>query len=231
MLTFGIVAFTSVGQIWCVALPTRRIFFLATAAIAIVAGVLTAMALTPASGTTPLHVALKEYAHLYGVGVIRWADVNNALRGAGLVLLVAGSVATFWVKVSTAEELREQLRGFKSLFNAGAIFLMIGTFEVFAGFRWPIVFAGDEAARTALQDAAAAFATTVGAGFAVVMLATYITTTAVLRQQAIAHGVPRADVAAELETAGFSDLISQQVLRFAQALAPLIPGVFTVLLS
>ena len=231
ILTFAIVAFTSVVQIWSIESRPRKIFLIVTAVAALIAGILTRAAFSPTAGSTPLHVAFHKYVEVFGVGgILLWADINNVLRGAGVVLLIAGSIATFWVKTGTVAELNVQLRGFKALFNAGAVFLLAGTFEVFAGFRWPIVFA-DEATRTALQGAASAFSATVGAGFAVVLLATYIATTAVLRQQAIAHGVTADEAATALQTFGFGDLTSQQFMRFAQALGPLVPGAFQLLLS
>ena len=108
---------------------------------------------------------------------------------------------------------------------------MAGTFEVYAAFRWPVVFAADDATRSALQAAASAFALTVGAGFSVVMLATYFVTTFVLRQQAVAHAILPEEVETAFQTFGFSDLTSQQFLRFAQSLLPLLPGAVTLFLS
>jgi hypothetical protein len=229
-LTFGLLVFTSVTQIWRITNPVRVYFIVVIALLAALAGILARNAFSPANDLTPLHVAFKNYATLFGVGMLAWADAFNVLRGAGVVMLVAGAVATFWVKVRTSAELDEQLRGFKTMFNAGAIFLLAGTLEVYAGFRWPIVFV-DDATRTALQAAAAAFAATIGAAFSVIMLTTYFATTFVLRQQAIAHGVLPPDVDRAFQTFGFSDLTSQQFLRFAQSLLPLVPGVVTVAMS
>jgi hypothetical protein len=62
----------------------------------------------------------------------------------------------------------------------------------------------------------------------VVLLATYVATTLILRRQAVAHSVPAADVNAAFTTLGFDDLTSQP-MRLAQALLPLLPGVVSVL--
>ena len=226
--TFGLVLFTSVLQVRRIDLPHRHVYLAVTAVVAVLAGLATRQAFSPSSGITPLHLAFKDYAQLFGVGILKWADIFNVLRGIGVVFLIAGSVATFLVTMQSEEELKEQLRGFKALFNAGAVFLMAGTFEVYAGLRWPIVFA-DDATRTTLQSAAAAYAASIGAGFTVVMLATYFATTFILRQQAAKEKIKHFESA--FKEFGFSDLTSQQVMRFAQALAPLLPGVFTLTMS
>ena len=231
MLTFAAVAFSSLVQLWRISPLWRWVLIAVTVVAAYVAGEVSRDAFSPGNGLTPLHVALADYAQLFRVGILEWSARFNALRGAGVAILVVGAVATFWLKVATAQELNEQLRGFKALFNAGAVFLAVGTFEVYAAFRWPVVFAADETTRTALQGAATAFALTVGAGFSVVMLATYYVTTFVLRQQALARTIPADDVKTAFETFGFSDLTSDQFLRVAQALAPLLPGAVTLLLS
>lgn len=183
------------------------------------------------SAPTPLHKALSEYAVLYGLGVIPWASVLTVLTAIGIVALLAGASATLWVTVTKKDELEEQLRGFKTLFNSGAILLFAGVLEVYALFRWPIVFIGDDVARTAMQSAAGSLAASVGALFSVLLLATYAPATTALRLQAIANNISPAEVSEAMRNSGFGDLASQQVLRLAQALLPLLPGVITVLAS
>jgi hypothetical protein len=64
-----------------------------------------------------------------------------------------------------------------------------------------------------------------------VLLVTYVATTYVIRRQAIEHGVQPQQVDDALKGAGFGDSFPVQLMRFAQALVPLLPGVTTLFLT
>jgi hypothetical protein len=225
LMTFAMAAFTSVGQVAKIGGHFRWLLFGVTGLAAVIAVVLADRVLSPAGDATPLHRALNDFAQQLEVEIVPWSIWVNRLRAIGLVLLVAGSVATFTVKITKLTDLTDQLRGFKSMFNVGTVFLFAGVLEVYALFRWPVVFAADETTRGVLNGAAASLAAAIGVLFTIVLLAAYVSTTIVLRRQALAiPNVEPEKVDEALEKAGFGDLLSQQGLRLAQALAPLLPG-------
>jgi len=228
-MTFAMVVFASIGQILRIAHPNRWWFLALSLAAAAAAGWFVSSSYSPISGPTPLHKALEAYVELHGVDMLKWGTFFNRLRIVGIALLVAGSVATFLVEVKDAAELQEQLRGFKALFNSGSVFLLAAVLEVYALLRWPVLLAGADAVQTPLQTAAATMAGATGALATVVLMSVYIATTQVLRQQALASGIENKTIDELLSKFGFGDLASEQTLRIAQALLPLVPGFINVL--
>ncbi len=226
LMTFAMAAFTSGSQLAKIGGRFRWPLFVATAAAALAAAAIAASVLSPSGDETPLHRALNDFARQLSVlQMVGWSSVVNQLRAIGLVMLIAGSAATFAVKIGTLEELADQLRGFKSMFNVGTVFLFAGVLEVYALFRWPVVFAADETTRGVLNGVAASFAAAIGVLFTVVLFTAYLATTIVVRRQAIAiPKVTAKQVDDALKEFGFSDLLTQQGLRLAQALLPLLPG-------
>jgi hypothetical protein len=228
-LAFGLVLFTSIGPIVCVDPDDRKWVLIPLAGAIVIAVWLPAY--QPSLQATPLHAALTSYAELFHVGILDYVRWFEAIRAIGIILLIAGSVATFVVACRKKPDLEQQLRRFKSLFNAGAVFLLAGVLEVYARYRWPLTFVTDTTAQASLQSTAAMVAATAGALYSVVLLVAYIATTFVLRQQAIEHGVDRTEVDQALSVAGFGDFPAQQLMRFAQSLVPLLPGVLTLFVS
>jgi hypothetical protein len=179
-----------------------------------------------ASGVTtgPLEEALAFFGTRYGLSVRAAVSVLNLMAVIGAVSLVVGSVATFLVEVRTADEVKVQLSGLRTLFNAGAIFLLAGTLEANALLRWPAIFYPDATGQS-LIAAANWMATALGAVFTVVLLAVYLPSVAILHEQVKwLPDAEKADAESAFATMGFGDAGIQQLSRLLQALAPLLTG-------
>jgi hypothetical protein len=223
-VAFVFVVVAAGQQIALVAPSDRGLVIGCTVVACLVAGALAHLVASVTTMSTPLQAMLDAYANVFHVGIPSATKIFNVVRAIGVVVLVAASIATFGIEVKTPEELKAQLRGFKTLFNSSAAFLLAGTYEGIAAYRWPLTFVSDATIRGPLDTTAAMLASTVGAICSVVLLSAYVVTTVLLRRQALAAKIDEKEVDTAFTTFGFGDLSSSQALRFAQVLAPLIPG-------
>jgi hypothetical protein len=230
-LALLVVVLNAVTQINVIDKQQRPAFLVWTAIVVAVAAFATYWSLPSLQGPEPLHALVKRYTDLYGLAMLTWSQALTVLTAVGGTALLAGTIATLWVQVSDKPQLTEQLRGFRALFNSAALLLFVGVLEITALFRWPTLFIGDDTVRAAMQGTVGTFAASIGALFSVLLLAAYVPATAALRRQAIENSLSAGDVADAMSQAGFGDLASQQALRLAQVLAPLLPGVISILLT
>lgn len=223
---FVAVVLASWGQISNV--RAKWLFAIAAAVTAAIAAWAVNHLLDATIGLTPLDKLLTTYADLFDVGIARRTWVFGAIGVVGVVTVVAGALASSALEFKNLTELKDQLGAFKRLYNASALFLVASTLELYARYRWPLAFVADDTARSALETAAATFAAAVGVFYSLVLLSAYVVTTMILYRQARAI-LPDAPDAIDtaFTTAGFGDLTTQQTLRLAQALGPLLPGVLT----
>ena len=188
--------------------------------------VLFAPRLFAADGVTidPLQETLAFAAMRYGLSVHLAMTVLDSIAVVGAVFLIVGSVATFLVEVHTAEDVKVQLSGLRTLFNSGAIFLLAGTLQLNALIRWPAMFYPDAIGQSLIATANWV-ATAVGAVSTIVLLAVYLPSVTVLHEQ-IRWLKPEERPAAEsaFTALGFGDAGIQQIARTLQALAPVLTG-------
>jgi len=160
----------------------------------------------------------------FTIGTVVAVTVLDSLAVIGIVALIVGSVATFLVKVHTADDVKTQLAGLRVLFNSGVVFLLAGTLEVAALLRWPTVFYPETTAQ-AMVTTANCVATAIGAIFTVVLLAVYLPSVTILHEQV--KSLPddqRTAAEGFFNAMGFGDAGIQQISQLVKAFAPLLTG-------
>jgi hypothetical protein len=173
---------------------------------------------------TTLDQALQFVAKRYGVNMPLILRALKFVLVVGTVFLIVGSVATFVIKVNDDKGVTLQLTGLRGLFNAGVVFMLTSVLAIDALYRWPAVFQGTNA--QALIDAANGVATAFGAVFTVVLLAVYLSSVTVLRDQVrhIEDQTTRENAAKVFDNISFGPGGTQLLMRLAQALAPVLAG-------
>lgn len=219
----------------------KSVLWKSVAAVALVSGYF-AWAQLPTLGSPFLSQALRHFNEVYELQLDTLAGAFNGLAVVAVVMLLGSSWASFLTVTQDARHLRLQLEALRWSLNIGTALLVAGVIEVFALSQWPAAFASDAAA-TSITTAASAAAGAVGVLFSLILLLVYLPGSQELRERAAAvieecgrvANDPNASpeqkkdaaqtksfIEASLTATGFDGQTSQQLMRFAQALLPLL---------
>jgi hypothetical protein len=211
------------------------------AAVAAVAGYVVATQV-PNLGNPFLSGAVTHFDDLYDLRIDETSHIFNGLAAAAVIALVASSWASFLPREHETERLLFQLESLRWSVNIATLLLVVGVIEIFALLHWPSAFAGDDAA-TAITTAATSAAGAAGITFSLILLLIYVPGSRMLRER-VAEEVTNSkieegnanlpqtqrDKAAArhktlnemLQTNGFTGSTTDQLMRFGQALLPLL---------
>ena len=156
-----------------------------------------------------------------------WANVFSGMAATASFILIVCAWTPLWLETPDAATLGRQFDAIRLVLNAGMTLLVTAVLEIAALYRWPATLVADAKTSEALAAAATAQSLYAGVTFSLILIALYMPPAYALRNRASMLAVTRQDDAIEklVSSKGFDDSVGQQLLRFAQALAPLIGAI------